>query len=409
MLTIEGNIITENGQARRRVEINDSGLISKVTDATGIADIVFKDELIFPGFIDLHVHAREDASHSQEYKEDFTTAGEAAINGGVVAFADMPNNVVSPIDDESYNVKNNLAKKSPVEVLLYAGIGPNTNPLDKNVPYKVFMGHSVGDLFFTTLSDLENSISKYEGQNVSFHCEDPEIMEISKDLPTHEMRRPASAEISAVDFALYLIEKYNIVGKICHCSTIEGIKKIVDAKKRGLKVRVEVTPHHLYFDESMIEENRTKFQVNPPIRQTKENRLALIEMLRAGDIDYLATDHAPHSIEEKEKGISGLTHLDTYGNFVSWLIVVHNFKPEEILKVCSTNPGNFLNIFMENKYGKIQEGYSGSLCMLNLNKPICITQNILKTKCKWSPFLGVTFPGNVVATIINGVIKKNEK
>jgi len=403
MLSIEG--IIANTREKKRIEIDtDTGLILKITEPRGVADVVLNTELIFPGFVDIHVHAREDASHKQDYKEDFITAGEAAINGGVVAIGEMPNNPVPPVDDDSFEIKNNLTKKSPIMVVLYAGIGPNTKPLSKKVPYKAFMGPSIGDLFFTSNEELEKALEKYKNQYVSFHCEDPKILEENVNENTHEAKRPPEAEISAVDFALKLIEKYNLVGKICHCSTIEGVNKIMDAKKRGLRVSVEVTPHHLYFDETMLHENRKNFQVNPPIRQSKENRLGLIAFLKNGDIDYLATDHAPHTIEEKEKGISGLTHLDTYGPFITWLMREHNFTEEEIVRVCSYNPANFINNFILDKYGKIEEGYVGSLTILDLNKSITITKDRLKTKCGWSPFEGVTFPGSVTMTIIKGKI-----
>src|SRR3990167_181836 len=177
MLTIEGKIVNIDKVFRGRIKIDQSGMINKIGEPTGDADFIFKDELIFPGFIDLHVHAREDTSHTQDYKEDFTTAGEAAINGGVVAFAEMPNNPNPPIDDASYGAKKELTKKSEVEVVLYAGLGPLTKPLAKKVPYKVFMGHSVGDLFFTSLESLEEAIARYKGQSISFHCEDPKILE----------------------------------------------------------------------------------------------------------------------------------------------------------------------------------------------------------------------------------------
>lgn len=407
MLSIEG-IIAGTGE-RKRIEINtDSGLISKVSFAVGVADIVLKDELIFPGFIDLHVHAREDVGHSQDYKEDFMTAGEAAINGGVVAFAEMPNNPIPPVDDESYEEKNNLTKKSKVEVLLYAGIGPYTSPLEKFVPYKVFMGPSVGDLFFNSLDSLEMVLRKYKGLCVSFHCENPEILDKTKNELTHDKKRPKEAEISAIDFSLRLIEKYSLVGKICHVSTTEGLRKIIEAKKKGINVTVEITPHHLYFSndvEDFADNEATRLlQVNPPIRQDKINRLALIRFLKNGDIDYLATDHAPHSMEEKKKGISGLTHLDTYGPFVAWLLKEHDFTAQEIIKVCSQNPANFLNKFQADRHGEIQEGCVGSLTILDMNKPIKITEDFLKTKCKQSPFLGTTFPGSVVMTIIRGKV-----
>lgn len=412
MFSIEG-IIVNSAQTRKRIEIDTmSGLIIKVSEPTGVADVILKDELIFPGFIDLHVHAREDVGHTQDYKEDFFTAGEAAINGGVVAFAEMPNNPVAPVDDTSYDLKNKLTQKSSVAVVLYAGIGPTTEPLARLVPYKAFMGPSVGDLFFTSREDLDKVLEKYQGQNVSFHCEDPETLEKHKEASTHGSKRPKEAEILAVDFAIELIKKYKLIGKICHCSTSKGINKIINAKKAGVNITVEVTPHHLYFDESMLSvDNQVQFQVNPPIRQTRENRLALLSALKKGEIDYLATDHAPHTVEEKEKGTSGLTHLDTYGSFSAWLIQEHNFSPEEISRVCSTNPANFINKFLSKdvgEFGQIKEGCVGSFTILDITKPTTITKDKLKTKCGWSQFLGVTFPGTVVMTIIRGKILKNE-
>jgi dihydroorotase len=411
MLSIEGIIVLEEGQMRKRVEIDtETGLIVRVAEPSGSADVVLgNSELVFPGFIDLHVHAREDAGHTQEYKEDFKSASAAAINGGLVAFADMPNNVVPPVDDASYEAKRVLADTAPIEIVLYAGIGPHTNPLARAVPYKAFMGHSIGDLFFSSREELDATLERYRGQRVSFHAEDPKIMDEHKGDTTHESRRPKEAEISAVDIALALIEKHSLVGKICHASTVEAIAKITAAKARGVSVSVEVTPHHLYFDEAMFGDRvPVRFQVNPPIRQTRENRLGLIEALKRGDIDYLATDHAPHSKEEKEQGMSGLTHLDTYGPFTTWLMQEHGFRPEDITRVCANAPGRFISEFTPEKYGKIQEGYVGSLTVLSPNTPILIRSEDLQTKCKWSPFEGIEFPGRVTMTIIKGAILKNE-
>ncbi len=409
MLSIEGNIISNKEQFRGRIEIDqETGLITKVGKPTGIADLVLKNEYIFPGFIDLHVHAREDMSHTQDYKEDFKTASLAAINGGVVLFAEMPNNPIPPVNDISYNEKYLLTKKSLVPILLYAGIGKDTKMLSKNVPYKVFMGKSVGDMYFNSQVELESALKKYQGCFISFHCEDPEILDEYKNKENHENRRPVEAELKAIEIALLLIKKFNLNGKICHVSTIEGINKINEAKKQGLNVKIEITPHHLYFDESMFNaELKKKLQVNPPIRQTKENRLSLIEALKKGEIDYLATDHAPHTIEEKGKGISGMPHLDTYGAFTTWLIKEHSFTLEDILRISAFNPANFINNFSDEKYGEIKSGFVGSLTILDINKPIKITKENLKTKCSWSPFENITFPGSPIITIIKGKIYEN--
>ncbi len=322
----------------------------------------------------------------------------------MVAFAEMPNNPVPPINDENYAKKKELSKKSGVEVVLYAGVGQGTKQLSFKVPYKVYMGPSVGSLFFKSLVELEDVIKNYKGCSVSFHCEDPKILEEKTAELTHELRRPVTAEISAIDFALSMIEKYELQGKICHCSTLEGVEKIKNAKFKKLNVVAEVSPHHLYFDKGILtEKNQNLMQMNPPLRSNID-REYLIEALREGVIDFLATDHAPHTMEEKLEGTSGTPQLDTYGPFVSWLMKEKNFKPEDIVRVCSHNPGDFINQFTENRYGAIEEGFVGSLTVIDMTKEIKITKDILKTKCGWSTFEGVTFPGSVVMTIVKGKV-----
>ena len=365
---------------------------------------------IFPGFGDVHIHAREDVSGTQNYKEDFTTVAAAAIHGGVTHVADMPNNVVAPVDDARYAAKEKLTARSAVHVTLYAGIGPETRPLARRVPYKAFMGPSVGDLFFHSQEQLEGVIAHYRGQNVSFHCEDPLILKASEGAATHEQRRPAVAEITATEFALYLIETYGLTGKLCHYSTREGLEKIAAARARGVRVTAEVTPHHLFFDDTMLTaDNRLWLQMNPPLRG-REDRLALIEALRDGLVDYIATDHAPHTIEEKSQGVSGVPHLDTYGAFATWLMAEHDFSPIDIARVCAYHPGLFVRDFLPEDsgqdfgmgYGMIAPGYVGSLTVIDPDAPFVVRREAMKTRCGWSPFEGYTFPGRVHCTILRG-------
>lgn len=373
----------------------------------GEADITFgTDCLIFPGMGDIHIHARDDVSGKEIYKEDFRTVSAASINGGVTHVADMPNNPAAPINDASYHAKQQhlASRKIPVHVTLYAGIGPGTRPLSFPAPYKAYMGHSVGDLFFTTLQQLDETLANYRGCNVSFHCEDPELMEQHKGAATHEQRRPAECEVSATRFALQMIEKYDLTGKLCHYSVGEGLPLIRAARAKGLRVTCEVTPHHLYFDETdIVDANRGWMQMNPPLR-AHADRLAMLDALRDGTLDYLATDHAPHTLEEKARGISGQPHLDTYGPFVTWLMAKQNYTPEDIARVCCENPGRFVNPFVApKKFGRLEPGYTASITVLNLRKPITIERSNLKTKCGWSPFEGVTFPGSVEALYLEGV------
>lgn len=409
MLRLEGRIANHDREFEGAIEINtETGLIEHVGPRTGRSDLDLGGQIIFPGFGDLHIHARDDVSQSQVYKEDFATISAASIHGGVTHVADMPNNPVAPVDDARYAEKEKLTAKSAVHVTLYAGIGPETNPLHRHVPYKAFMGPSVGDLFFASQEDLEGVIAKYRGKNVSFHCEDPAILRESKGAATHEQRRPARAEIAATEFALYLIERYELVGKLCHYSTKGGLEKIAAAKAKGVRVTAEATPHHLFFDETMLtDENRLLLQMNPPLRG-REDRLALIEALRSGLVDYVATDHAPHTLEEKMEGVSGVPLLDTYGAFAAWLMAEHGFTAMDIARVCASNPGAFVKEFLPKGFGKgygvIEEGYVGSLTILDPDSPYVIRREEMKTKCGWSPFEGYTFPGRVTYTVLQGKV-----
>ncbi len=407
MLRLEGMIANHDRVFEGAIEINtETGLIDHVGPRKGKSDLDLDGQVIFPGFGDLHIHARDDVSKSQVYKEDFATVAAASIHGGVTHVADMPNNPVAPVDDERYASKEQLTKTSAVHVTLYAGIGPETSPLNRHVPYKAFMGPSVGDLFFASQEQLEGVIAKYRGKNVSFHCEDPAILRESFGEPTHEQRRPARAEITATEFALYLIERYELVGKLCHYSTKGGLEKIAAAKARGVRVTAEATPHHLFFDGSMLtDENRLWLQMNPPLRGPAD-RLALIEALRDGLVDYVATDHAPHTIKEKMEGVSGVPHLDTYGAFATWLMAEHGFSAQDIARVCAWNPGKFVKEFLPAGFGKgygaIEVGYVGSLTILNPDASYVVRRDDMKTKCGWSPFEGYTMPGRVTYTVLQG-------
>jgi dihydroorotase len=409
MLRLEGRIANRDREFEGAVEIDtETGLIVHVGPKTGRSDLDLTGQIIFAGFGDLHIHAREDVSQTQVYKEDFANVSAASIHGGVTHVADMPNNPVAPVDDARYAAKERLTAASVVHVTLYAGIGPGTMPLARHVPYKAFMGPSVGDLFFSSQQELENAIAKYRGRNVSFHCEDPAILRESKGAATHEQRRPARAEITATEFALELIERYELQGKLCHYSTGEGLKKIAAAKARGVRVTAEATPHHLYFDDSMLtEENRLWLQMNPPLRGP-EDRLALIEALRTGLVDYVATDHAPHTLEEKMEGVSGVPHLDTYGAFATWLMAEHGFTAMDIARVCAYNPGVFVKEFLPEGFGKgfgsVEAGYVGSLTIVDPKAAMVVRREAMKTKCGWSPFEGYTLPGRVTYTVLQGKI-----
>lgn len=419
MKILEARCATSQNVTRQQIRFDEtSGLILEVGDL-GVPreklDFYFDDScLLFAGMGDIHIHAREDVSGKNNYKEDFLSALAAMKNGGVTHAGDMPNNPIPPVDNESYEAKFKLGQKAQGCLWFYAGIGPETRPLSYPVPYKVYMGPSIGELFFKDLKTLDETLANYRGQNVSFHCEDPEILESHKTENSHHERRPVIAESVATKDALMLIEKYELKGKLCHYSSQEGLRLIREARSRGVNVSIEVTPQHLYFDINHLEPAKLKsFQMNPPIR-FENDRKALFEALKNGEIQYLATDHAPHTAEEKEKGTSGLTGLDTYAGFVTWLLS-QGFSPELIAKVTAENPGDFHNQFLESwkklssSYGSyglgvgyLKPGFRANFTVLKLNNPETVTREKLKTKVQHSPFLGVTFPGGLECLFLGG-------
>lgn len=419
MKVLEAICATSVEVKRKQIRFDEStGLIVEVGELKvpkEKVDYYFDDDcLLFAGMGDVHIHAREDVSGKNNYKEDFLSALAAMKNGGVTHAGDMPNNPIPPIDNASYEAKFHLAKTAHRCLWFYAGIGPNTRPLSYTVPYKVYMGPSVGELFFKDLKTLDETLAHYRGQHVSFHCEDPEILEDYKNASTHHQRRPVQAEAVATRDALMLIEKYELKGKLCHYSSDEGLKLIRQARARGVNVSIEVTPQHLYFDLEHLEDDRLKtFQMNPPIRH-QQDREALKTALLNGEIQYLATDHAPHTAEEKEKGTSGLTGLDTYAGFVTWLLS-EGFSPKLIARVCAENPGDFHNQFLESwkklskdydsfgaGLGHLKAGFRANFTVLNLHTPLTVTKEKLKTKVQHSPFLGITFPGSLASLFIEG-------
>jgi len=419
MKILEAKVATSQYVSRKQILFDEeSGLILDVIDPIHQRiDYYYSDDcVLFAGFGDVHIHARDDVSEKNCYKEDFQSAMAAMRNGGVTHAGDMPNNPIPPVDDVSYRNKWNhyFSKKTNGCLWFYAGIGPQTKPLSIKVPYKAYMGPSIGELFFKNNKDLDEALIHYVGENVSFHCEDPEILDHCKNEAHHHLRRPARAEVVATRDALKFIEKYQLKGKLCHYSSGEGLELIREARRKGLEVKIEVTPQHLYYSiEELNEKDYTKFQMNPPLRYHTDKEI-LLKAFKAGEIDFLATDHAPHTDDEKTKGISGLTGLDTYAGFVTWLIG-QGVSLEQIALSSAENPGRFFNQFLESfkslhpsfhqlgkGFGFVEKNYTANFTILNLKRPLTITKDFLKTKVKHSPFEGVTFPGSLESVFIQG-------
>ena len=405
--SLEGITLDAKGQRRPvRLELDrSSGCIAGVADPDGRADIVLDDEglLILPGFLDVHVHCRDDPGGSQRYKEDFGSASAAALHGGVVLVGDMPNNPVPPVDAESYARKRaGVEERARVDVMLYGAVTPERGPFSDRVPYKCYYGPSGGDLHLE--SDAEQSpLARYRDHFVSFHAESHEVLEASRDAPTHEERRPAEAERRAIAEITELSREYGFHAHIAHLSSAAGLEEVRRARKGGVAMTCEVAPHHLFFDV----ENRSRhargewLQMNPPLR-TPEDRRALLDGLRSGEIDLIATDHAPHSLDENRKGISGVPLLDTFAPFLALLEQEQGLAWDLLVERAAAAPARLFERFTPGRFGSLQAGGVASLTVLDTGASWEVRAEAVSTHARWSPFEGVTLPARVAWTVVRG-------
>lgn len=352
--------------------VKKSGLVGKKIHPMGI---------IFPGFIDPHVHLREPG---WVHKEDFRTGSKAALHGGVTCVIDMPNNKVPAKTAKAIKAKAKLAKKKAlIDIRFYGMVDGNRKELIEMAPlvagYKVYMSETTGtqgvrkEELLTLLRGLPKKL-------VSFHCEDKGIVE-------SDSLRPSIAEVKAIKDAIVISKKLNLASNICHLSTMEGFYAI----NRGY---CEASPLHAFFSSGAKNKLLT---MNPPLRGKKDRNFIFNALLK-GKIDFLATDHAPHTLEEKREGAKGCPGLDTYGAFVS-LLLKRGCSLRTAIGITSANISNAIGM----KKGHIEPGYGADFTVMEI-KPTKIHKRDLQTKCQWSPFEGKTFPGRVSMTIAGGEI-----
>jgi dihydroorotase len=372
----------------------------------------------------------------------------------------MPNKGKPVTTQEDMDWQRNRVEQisEPTVIITYLGIGDEksgTRPLGEagSYPYKVYFGQSVGSLTVKYAGELDQVLAKYKGQDVSFHVEYQPIIDANVNGKTHTDRRPIECVNEGLRLVLPLIEKHKLRAKLCHWSSgNESFKLIEEYRNRGCEIDLEVSPLHLVFDSDMAKKDPelwTKIQMNPAI-QSKEHKTDLIEGLRKGFITMLATDHAPHTEEEKfsafakfrkkgthtenltnveiarfvkatdpqayldtccENGHSGAPWLDVYGQVCAWLIVRHGFTPQEIAMVTGYNPGKFINKYLKQQYpnrnfgkgfGVLEAGYYGSATVLQIGGQHIVDQKTHKTKVAWSPLEGMDMGGNVAATFQGG-------
>ena len=393
------------------IGVNDAIIteISK-TPLKGDEIIDIKSNYLLPGFIDPHVHFRDPGFAE---KEDFKSGSEAAAHGGFTSVFDMPNTLPKTNTYKALKEKLKIAEsKSVVNFYLQAGhnnLDEMVKMIDLNpISIKIFMDlesdRQLEDIF-KSLGRLKE-ITSYNGL-VTAHCEkqsiilkETERLESSNEPIDYSYARPYTSEDESVKQTIELARKNNLRLHICHLSSINALNI---ARKNNISY--EFTPHHLLLDNSAFNKYGTIVKTNPPLRP-------LDKSVRISDIDeksIIGTDHAPHTLKEKQNGafksMSGIPNLETVVSLLLTEVNKNNLDLKLIPKILSKNAAKVFGL--ENK-GEIAVGKDGDFTVLDLKKEGKFDISTFKTKAQYSPFDGWDYKGAPVMTIVGGKVVFDE-
>jgi dihydroorotase (multifunctional complex type) len=370
-----------------------------------------KGKIVLPGLIDVHVHFREPGF---TWKEDWSTGSKAAAHGGITYVMDMPNTDPPTTTVRNLIEKKELAKKSVVNSGLYAGvIKENIDSIkdlaNHSIAFKIYMSESTSGLKLddnVLLMKAFYNISK-TNKVVCVHAENQLINERylrmhrkSTDPFEYSLAKPVESEVLAIKDTIEIARRTEVKLHICHVSTKEGLKLIKKAKK-DVDITCETCPQYLFMTQEDLREKGTLAKINPPPR-TKEDQIALWKGISNGTIDILASDHAPHTMEEKLQDIwlapAGVPGVETTLQLMLNAVNKRMIKLEKIVELMHDNP---VKRFGLNNYG-IEVGKDANLIIIDLKKEWKISNDDLLTKCKWSPYEGWEGEGITFSTIVNG-------
>ncbi|MBN1252348.1 MAG: dihydroorotase [Bacteroidales bacterium] len=407
-----GNVFIRNGVIEK---IFDSTLENKHFEAHNIID--GKGKYLIPGVIDDQVHFREPGL---THKAEIYTESKAAIAGGVTSFMEMPNTIPQTTTNKELEAKFRIAEqKSLANFSFYFG-ATNDNieeikKIDKEkvCGIKVFMGSSTGNMLVDNIESLELIFS--EAQTiVAVHCEDEETIKdntriykeiYGEEVPIniHPKIRSEEACYKSSSLAVELAKKHGTRLHILHLSTKKELDLLENSiSLKNKKITAEVCVHHLWFNDTKYDELGTKIKWNPAIK-TEEDRTALLNALINNKLDVIATDHAPHTIQEKSnsylKAPSGGPLVQHSLQVMLELYKKGEITLEKIVEKMCHNPAILFNI---EKRGFIREGYWADLVLVDLNDKYEVNKENILYKCAWSPFEGNVFNSKITHTFVNG-------
>jgi len=420
ILIKNAKIVNENTIFLGDVFIEDEIIkqISSEIKAPENVEIINADgKYLIPGFIDDQVHFREPGL---THKANIATESRAAIAGGITTFIEMPNTVPQATTQKLLEDKFTIAAKDSYAnySFMFGGTNDNLEELLKTDPKKVagiklFLGSSTGNMLVDNEEILEKIFSSTK-MIISVHCEDEAtirknteefIEKYGEDIPIkyHPIIRSEEACYLSSSKAIELAKKTGARLHVFHLSTAKETHLFRnDIPLEEKQITSEVCIHHLWFSDKDYEEKGTYIKWNPAVK-TEADRLGLWEALLDDRIDVIATDHAPHTLEEKSnkylKAPSG-------GPLVQHAIVAILEKVKEgvisIEKAVEKMSHNPAKLFQIEKRGFIKEGYFADIVLVDTNKPQTVSRDNLLYKCGWSPFEGTTFSSTITHTFVNG-------
>lgn len=412
--SIKGSVLIEREIIKAIYKENSvpSEILNRATiiDAEGL--------WLIPGVIDDQVHFRDPGL---THKGDIASESKAAIAGGVTSYMEMPNTKPQTTSIEALDAKFEVAsQKSYANYSFYLG-ATNDNlaelrKIDKKntCGVKIFMGSSTGNMLVDKRKALEAIFAEID-MIITTHCEEEEIIQkniayyknlLGDDIPVkyHPLIRSAEACYQSSAKAVELADKYGARLHILHLSTEREISLFDVKPLTEKKITGEVCVHHLWFSDEDYEKYGNRIKWNPAVK-TKEDRDALLQGLLKGKLDVIATDHAPHLLEEKTGGClqaaSGGPLVQHSLQMMLEMSKQGKISKEEVVNKMCHAPATLFRI---NKRGYIREGYFADLVLVNPNKVYTITQENILYKCKWSPLENETVSTSIEKTFLNGQI-----
>ncbi|MGN0550874.1 MAG: dihydroorotase [Acutalibacteraceae bacterium] len=390
----------------------ENGIIVKITKESLNADrVIYADGFAaLPGFVDMHVHLRDPG---QTQKEDIITGCNAAAAGGVTSLLAMPNTL--PTTDNAETVKYILDKARGANANVYVAAAISKGLKSEEITDIEALKEAGAVSLTDDGRPVENTkimaqamrLAQKLKMSVTAHCEDLYLAkggiindgEVSESLGVQGI--PPAAENTGTAREISLAHSYGVPVHICHVSTKEAVQMIRAAKSVGVKVTAETAPHYFTLTEKELLKRDADYRMNPPLR-TEQDRLAIIEGLKDGTLDAIATDHAPHTVEEKSDfttAPNGSVGMETsFSAAYTMLVKSGEMSLLQLVEKMAYNPAKILGI----NAGTLKEGAPADIALVNLSREYTVDENKLHGKSKNTPFKGMRLCGKVEMTILGG-------